>query len=66
MENFYSDHQQEGESIVTYGSRLEQCISKFLRLGHIDANAKDAMLRSKFWSEIKSSQLRNATRHIYE
>ena len=66
VENFYSDHQQEGESIVTYGSRLEQCISKVLRLGHIDANAKDAMLRSKFWSEIKSSQLRNATRHIYE
>ena len=66
MQNFYSDHQQEGESIVTYGSRLEQCISKAVRLGHIDANAKDAMLRSKFWSGLKSSQLRNATRHKYE
>ena len=66
MQNFYFDHQQEGESIVTYGSRLEQCISKAVRLGHIDANAKDAMLRSKFWSGLKSSQLRNATRHKYE
>ncbi|XP_061196784.1 uncharacterized protein LOC133205059 [Saccostrea echinata] len=66
MQKFYSDHQQEGESNVSYGSRLEQCISKAVKLGHIDVNAKDAMLRSKFWSGLKSSQLRNATRHKYE
>lgn len=66
MQNFYADHQKEGETIVTYGSRLEQCISKAVRLGHIDSSAKDAMLRSKFWSGLRSAQLRNATRHKYE
>nr|XP_034300540.1 uncharacterized protein LOC117681188 [Crassostrea gigas] len=53
-------------TIVTYGSRLEQCISKAVRLGHIDSSAKDPMLRSKFWSGLRSAQLRNATRHKYE
>ena len=66
MQNFYSDHQKEGESIVSYGSRLEQCITKAVRLGHIDASAKDAMLRSKFWSGLASAQLRNASRLKYE
>ena len=47
-------------------SRLKQCISKAVRLGHIDANAKDDILRCKFYSGLKSSQLRNATRHKYE
>ncbi|XP_062614623.1 uncharacterized protein LOC134276371 [Saccostrea cucullata] len=66
MQKFYSDHQQEGESIVSYGSRLEQCLSKAVKVGHIDVNAKDPMLRSKFWSGLRSTQLRNATRHKYE
>ncbi|XP_062610021.1 uncharacterized protein LOC134271821 [Saccostrea cucullata] len=66
MQKFYSDHQQEGESIVSYGSRLEQCSSKAVKVGHIDVNAKDPMLRSKFWSGLRSTQLRNATRHKYE
>ena len=38
---------------------------KAVRLDHIDGNTKDAMLMSKFWSGLKSSQLRIATRHKY-
>lgn len=49
---------------VTDYSRLEQFILKAVRLDNIDENAKDAMLRSKFWPGLKSSQLKNATRHI--
>ena len=45
---------------VTYDLRLKQCI-----LDHIDGNTKDAVLMSKFWSGLKSSQLRIATRHKY-
>ncbi|XP_062577917.1 uncharacterized protein LOC134239787 [Saccostrea cucullata] len=47
-------------------AKLEQCISKAVKLGHIDVNAKDPMLRSKLWSGLRSTQLRNATRHKYE
>ncbi|XP_062572826.1 uncharacterized protein LOC134234798, partial [Saccostrea cucullata] len=66
MQKFYSDHQQEGESIVSYGSRLEQTVSKAVRLGHVDVVAKDSMLRSKFWSGLRNPQLRNASRNKYE
>ncbi|XP_061170721.1 uncharacterized protein LOC133180168 [Saccostrea echinata] len=66
MQNFYSDHQKEGETIVAYGSRLEQTVSKAVRLGHVDVVAKDSMLRSKFWSGLRNPQLRNATRNKYE
>ncbi|XP_062577691.1 uncharacterized protein LOC134239537 [Saccostrea cucullata] len=66
MQNFYSDHQKEGESIVAYGSRLEQTVSKAVRLGHVDVVAKDSMLRSKFWSGLRNPQLRNASRNKYE
>ena len=66
MQSFYSDHQKEGESIVSYGSRLEQTVSKAVRLGHVDFVAKDAMLRSKFWSGLRNQLLRNASRQKYE
>lgn len=66
MQSFYSDHQKEGESIVSYGLRLEQTVSKAVRLGHIDVVAKDSMLKSKFWSGLRNQQLRNASRQKYE
>lgn len=66
IQSFYSDFQKEGESIVEYGSRLEQVLSRAVRCGHIDLVAKDAMLRSKFWTGLKSQQLKNSTRHLYD
>ena len=48
MQNFYSEFQKDSESIVTYGSRLEQILSKAIKDGHIDESVKDSMLRSKF------------------
>ena len=66
MQQFYGDSQKEGESIVSYASRLESTIMKAIKLGHIDTYAKDSMLRSKFWTGLKNTQLRNATRHKYD
>ena len=43
IQSFYSDFQKEGESIVEYGSRLEQVLSRAVRYGHIDLVTKDAM-----------------------
>ena len=34
--------------------------------GHIDEVAKDAMLRSKFWTGLKSQSLKNSTQHLYD
>ena len=51
---FYSDFQKDTESIVAFGSKIEQTMSRAVRYGHIDLVAKDTMLRSKFWTGLKS------------
>lgn len=66
MQNFYSDFQKEKESIVQYGSRLEQTLSRAIQYGHMDIQAKDAMLRTKFWTGLHSQQLKNSTRHLFD
>lgn len=66
IQSFYGDFQKDTESIVSYGSRLEQTLSRAIRYGHIDLVAKDAMLRSKFWTGLKSQELKNSTRHLYD
>lgn len=66
IQSFYSDYQKDTESIVEYGCRLEQTLSRAIRYGHIDLVAKDAMLRSKFWTGLKSQQLKHSTRHLYD
>ena len=66
IQSFYNGYQKDDESIVSYGSRLEQTISRAIRCGHMELSAKDAMLRSKFWTGLKSQELRNSTRHIYD
>ena len=48
MQTFYSDFQKESESIVAYGTRLEQTLSRVVTYGHIELSAKDSILRSKF------------------
>lgn len=32
----------------------------------MELEAKDSMLRSKFWTGLKSQQLRNSTRYLYD
>lgn len=66
IQSFYNDFQKDTESIVSYSSRLEQTLSRAIRCGHADFAAKDAMLRSKFWTGLKSQQLKNSTRHLYD
>lgn len=66
MQSFYSDCQKENETIVSYGSRIERTLSRAVTLGHLDLVAKDGMLRSKFWTGLKSQTLKNSTRHLYD
>lgn len=66
IQSFYNDFQKDNESIVSFGSWLEQTLSRAVKYGHIDLAAKDAMLRSKFWTGLKSQVLKNSTRHLYD
>ena len=64
IQSFYSDYQKEAESVVSFASRIEQTLSRAVKSGHINGIAKDAMLRSKFWTGLKSQSLKNSTRHL--
>lgn len=66
MQSFYNDYQKENESIVSFASRIEETLIKAINRGHLDISAKDSMLRSKFWTGLKSQELRNSTRHHYD
>ena len=66
MQTFYNDLQKDSESIVSYGTRLEQTLSRAVIYGHIELAAKDSILRSKFWTGLRSQQLKNSTRHLYD
>ncbi|XP_061180596.1 uncharacterized protein LOC133189208 [Saccostrea echinata] len=61
MQSFYNDMQKEGESLVVYASRLEDTLSKAIKVGYIDAVAKDAMLRSKFWTGLYNAEIAETT-----
>lgn len=41
VQSFYSDCQNEDESIVAFGSRLEHTLSRAVESGHIDSIAKE-------------------------
>lgn len=66
MQNFFSDFQKESETVVQYGSRLEQTLSRALRDSNMEQPARDAMLRSKFWTGLSNRQLKNSTRHLFD
>ncbi|XP_062621853.1 uncharacterized protein LOC134283423 [Saccostrea cucullata] len=66
MQSFYNDCQKEGESIIVFASRLEDTLSKAIKFGHIGNEAKDGMLRSKFWTGLGSQQLKQSTRHLFD
>ena len=66
MQTFYNDFQKDSESIVSYGTRLEQALSRAVTYGHIELAAKDSILRSKFWTGLRSQQLKNSTHHLYD
>lgn len=42
IQSFYNDFQKEDESVASFGSRLEQTLSRAIRYGHMELAAKDS------------------------
>ena len=66
MQNFYSATQREGETVTAFGCRLESMLQVAIQNGHISISARDDMLRSKFWTGLRSEKLKSQTRHKYD
>ena len=65
LAKFYGAEQQEGENVTRWSCRLESILDKAKQKGNLDANVINEMLRSKFWSGLKTD-LREASRSKYD
>lgn len=63
-ESFYSAVQGENESVADYSLRLEQII-RHSSVG-LDLHTKNEMLRSRLWSGLRDSMLKNMSRYKFE
>ncbi|XP_060596172.1 putative uncharacterized protein DDB_G0281733 [Ruditapes philippinarum] len=58
--------QRSEEGITEWGIRLETIVQKAIEKGHVSESQKDEMLKTRFWRQLKSEQLKNATRMYFE
>lgn len=66
IQQFYASKQEDGESVVDYGMRLESILQRCIERKAISNDAKNEMLRTKLWSGLRDSNLRNASRYKYD
>ncbi|CAC5372605.1 unnamed protein product [Mytilus coruscus] len=66
LQSFYIEKQDEGQSIADYGMKLEGILQKAYDKGELTSEVRGDMLRTKFWSGIMDSALKNATRYKYD
>ncbi|CAG2226925.1 unnamed protein product [Mytilus edulis] len=66
LQSFYTEKQDEGQSVADYGMKLEGILQKAYDKGKLTSEVRDDMLRTKFWSGIRDSALKNATRYKYD
>ena len=65
LEEFYSAKQRESEKVAMWVCRLETILSK-LPVGTFTPDASKGMLRTKFYSGLRLSVMRNALRHSFD
>ncbi len=66
IQKFYAESQKPDETVSSWGCRLEQLLTSAVEKGKILDSAKNDMLRSQFWGNLYSEQLKNACRHKYD
>jgi hypothetical protein len=66
LQQFCLEEQREGESVATWGCRLENQMTQLLVKGKIKEDSKEEMLKTKLWSGLRNSRLKEATRHQFD
>jgi hypothetical protein len=64
--SFYAEKQLNGQSVAEYGMKLESILQKVYDTGILIPQVRNDMLRAKFWSGLRDSALKNATRYKYD
>ena len=66
MQNFYMQRQEPHQTVAEYGIKLETILQSAVEKGHISPDARNDMLRTKFWSGLRDTELKNASRYKYD
>ena len=66
MQNFYMQRQELHQTVAEYGIKLETILQSAVEKGHISPDARNDMLRTKFWSGLRDTELKNASRYKYD
>ena len=64
LESFYTARQNENESVVAWGCRLESLLNKAKQQGTIEDT--EDMARTKFWSGVRDERVKGALRHKFD
>jgi hypothetical protein len=65
LEQFYSASQKVNESVALWGCRLEEIVENAKQRKAINSDSVSNMLRSKFWSGLVNSPVKEALRSSY-
>lgn len=66
LQEFYTAAQQQSESVVDWGCRLEEMMSLIREVANFTPETRSEMIRGKFWSGLKSEYIKAALRHRFD
>ena len=66
MQEFFSAFQKTEKSVTTSACRLEGILTNAHDCTHLSMETRHEMLRCKFWTSLRSDQLKSQTRHKYD
>jgi len=66
MQEFFNSTQRPGESVTSFGCRLEYLLQIAVEHGKMTTDGKNDALKHKFWTGLSSEHLRSQTRHKYD
>ena len=66
VQEFYTAVQSAEENVAEWAVRLEEILKRAVDKGQIKEDSRDEIIRSKFWRELYSQDLKIATKIYYE
>ena len=66
LQSFWSEKQKDDESAAAWGCRLEDQMQLLKEKKQVEEREASRILCTKFWSGLRSSKLKDATRYRYE
>ena len=66
MQEFFNAHQLPNESVTAFACRLEYILTNASDFSSMSTEAKNEMLRCKFWTSLSSECLKAQTRHKFD